>query len=90
MYENVARHPLFLFRFFNSTVLQDGAQQGCFAMLVLSRKTDERILLLVNGKQIEVMVTEIRNFKAKSVRLGITAPEDVVIIRPELLEEVKG
>jgi len=57
-------------------------------MLVLTRKTDERILLLVNGKQIEVMVTEIRNFKAKAVRLGITAPDDVVIIRPELLEKI--
>ena len=45
--------------------------------------------MLVAGRQIEVLVTEIRNFKAKSVRLGITAPDDVLIIRPELLEKAK-
>ena len=47
-------------------------------MLILSRKTSEKIVL-DNG--VEIMVTEIR---PGSVRLGITAPEGVVIDREEV------
>lgn len=46
-------------------------------MLVLSRKKNERVLI---GADIEVQVVEIRG---DEVRLGFTAPEDVMIVRPD-------
>ena len=49
-------------------------------MLVLSRKTDERILI---GDDIVVTVVRIG---PDAVRLGIDAPRDVVIVREELSE----
>jgi carbon storage regulator len=50
-------------------------------MLCLSRKCGERIKI---GENIWLTVVAIRGGK---VRLGITAPDDVVILREELLEE---
>lgn len=47
-------------------------------MLVLSRKVDEKIRI---GDNITVTVTDIRGDK---VRLGIEAPRDVKIMRPEV------
>lgn len=52
-------------------------------MLVLSRRKDERILLTVNGEEIEVTVVRI---DANKVRLGIQASDKVTILRAELLE----
>lgn len=51
-------------------------------MLVLSRKKNGKIII---GGCIEVMVVEIRGDK---VRLGITAPKDVVIHREEIWNEI--
>ncbi|MHB0912638.1 MAG: carbon storage regulator CsrA [Armatimonadota bacterium] len=51
-------------------------------MLVLSRKTNEQIVL---GDAIEITVVEIRGDR---VRLGIKAPPGVPIHRVELLEKV--
>lgn len=48
-------------------------------MLVLSRRLNEKILL--PGPNITVKVLAI---KSGTVRLGITAPPDVVIVREEL------
>ena len=48
-------------------------------MLVLSRKVDEKILI---GDNIVIQVIETRPGK---VRLGVTAPAGVVILRAELL-----
>lgn len=48
-------------------------------MLVLSRKADERIMI---GDDIELYVVEVRGNR---VRLGFTAPEDVRILRGELI-----
>ena len=48
-------------------------------MLVLTRKTNERIILS-NG--IEICVTHI---SPHAVKLGITAPPDVTILRQELI-----
>lgn len=54
-------------------------------MLVLSRKRDEKILLQVNdGEDIELTVVRIDQNK---VRLGITAGNNVTILRSELVEK---
>jgi carbon storage regulator len=47
-------------------------------MLVLSRKRDERILI---GNEIEVKVLSVQGNR---VRLGITCPEDMRILRSEV------
>jgi carbon storage regulator len=58
------------------------AHQG-LAMLVLSRKKDEKILI---GDSITLMVIEIRGDK---VRLGIDAPRDVTVHREEVYEAIR-
>jgi len=50
------------------------------AMLVLSRKVDEQILI---GESIVVTIVRIG---PQEVRIGIEAPPDVHIVRTELLE----
>jgi carbon storage regulator len=52
-------------------------------MLVLSRKTDEKIII---GESISITVIEIGNGK---VRLGIDAPKDVPVHRQEVYEAIK-
>jgi carbon storage regulator len=49
-------------------------------MLVLTRRRNDRILI---GRDVEVVVVRTRG---KDVRLGIRAPEDVVVQRAELTE----
>lgn len=49
-------------------------------MLVISRRVGETVRI---GPDIEVMVTRIRDGAA---RIAIKAPDDVVIVRGELLE----
>lgn len=54
-------------------------------LLILQRKVRQRVrLLLPNGDEIWVVVAEIKNGK---VRLGFQAPDNVEIMREELLEE---
>lgn len=52
-------------------------------MLVLSRKRDEKILFQVPGakRDIEITIIEIEGSR---VRLGISADQEVVILRSEL------
>jgi carbon storage regulator len=50
------------------------------AMLVLSRKRSERIVI---GSEIEITIVKL---EGNQVRLGIEAPDDVAIFRAELLE----
>ncbi len=52
-------------------------------MLVLSRKRDEVIKI---GDDIEITVVDIRGDK---VRLGISAPKEVMVHRKEVYEEIK-
>lgn len=52
-------------------------------MLVLSRKTNESIMI---GDNIEVRVVEVTG---KSVKLGIEAPRDVSVHRKEIFEAIK-
>lgn len=55
-------------------------------MLVLSRKTNERIVAtLPDGRHIAFTVLEIRGDK---VRLGIVAPKDVPVHRQEIHNEI--
>jgi carbon storage regulator len=53
------------------------------AMLVLSRKKDEKIVI---GDNITIMVIEIRGDK---VRLGIEAPREVTVHRQEVYEAIQ-
>lgn len=48
-------------------------------MLVLSRKVGQRVIL--NGN----IIVEVVEFHGHKVRLGFTAPDDVEIMREELL-----
>lgn len=52
-------------------------------MLVLSRKTDESIIV---GDNIRIVVVEVRGDK---VRLGIEAPSDIPVHRQEVYEAIK-
>jgi carbon storage regulator len=57
------------------------ALQG-LAMLVLSRKKDEKIII---GDSITLMVIEIRGDK---VRLGIEAPKEIAVHRQEVYDAI--
>ncbi len=51
-------------------------------MLVLSRKTNESIII---GENIEIRIVEVAG---KSVKLGIDAPRDVSVHRKEIFEAI--
>ena len=51
-------------------------------MLILGRKLGERIRLVVNGVTIWV---EVNRIAANDVRIGITAPPAVEIVREEII-----
>lgn len=54
-------------------------------MLVLSRKAGESVLLhLRDGRTVDVKVTEIVTRANARVKLGISAPDDVLILREEI------
>src|SRR5260370_31094340 len=59
-------------------------REGLAAMLVLSRKKNESIVI---NNDITVTVVEIRGDK---VRLGIVAPKDVPVHREEVYEAIHG
>ncbi|HEX9745807.1 MAG TPA: carbon storage regulator CsrA [bacterium] len=52
-------------------------------MLILSRKTEEKVVIAGN---IEITVVEIRG---DTVKLGINAPKDVKIYRSELVDAIR-
>jgi carbon storage regulator len=55
-------------------------------MLVLTRKLEEAIMI---GDQIEIRVLQVRGTgEGAVVRLGITAPRDVTVLRKEVYDEV--
>lgn len=55
-------------------------------MLVLGRKLTEKIVFMIGDIHIELMVTEI---KSNQVKLGISAPPSVKILREELTNSTK-
>lgn len=50
-------------------------------MLVLSRKESQRICI---GSDIEILIQQIRG---RRVRVGISAPPEIAIVREELLDK---
>ncbi len=52
-------------------------------MLVLTRKTDESIII---GDNIAVTVVAV---EGDQVRLGVTAPKDIAVHRQEVYEQIK-
>lgn len=52
-------------------------------MLVLTRKKGESILI---GDNVEITVAEVEEGR---VKLGITAPKDVKVLRKEVIDETK-
>jgi carbon storage regulator CsrA len=53
-------------------------------MLTLSRKKNESIVLLLpDGREIVVTVLERGRGSSNAVRIGIAAPKDIPIFRPE-------
>jgi carbon storage regulator len=53
-------------------------------MLVLSRKRSEQIVI---GPEIRITVVKL---EGNQVRIGIEAPEDLTVLRAELLRESEG
>ena len=53
-------------------------------MLILSRKVDQGIRI---GDEIEISVTKI---EGDSVKIGISAPRSISILRREILEEMQS
>ena len=53
-------------------------------MLILSRRTDESILI---GDEIKITILSV---KGKQVRIGITAPPDVSVHREEIYERIQS
>lgn len=53
-------------------------------MLVLTRKRGQSVLL---NNDIEIYISSI---DGESVKLGIRAPEEVIILRKELVEEIQA
>jgi len=52
-------------------------------MLIITRKKGESLMI---GDDIEITISKIED---GSVKIGIKAPKDVIILRKELYEEVK-
>jgi carbon storage regulator len=61
-----------------------GHTKEVFEMLVLSRKVGEDIII---GKHVRVRVIDA---KRGQVRLGVSAPRDVEVLRAELVEHGEG
>ena len=72
-----------IFRRARPTGPRDAASGSKGAMLYLTRKKGEAIVI---GDEIEVTVIEIRG---SSVKLGITSPEGVQVLRREILERIE-
>jgi len=53
-------------------------------LLILSRRKNESLVI---GKNIEITVLEI---SGSSIKIGITAPKEVKVLRKELIEEVSN
>lgn len=51
-------------------------------MLILTRKTGEEIIIADNIK------TKILSIRGNQVKIGIEAPEEIVILRKEVLEKI--
>ncbi len=55
-------------------------------MLVVARKVNEGLVLEIDGKVIEIQITDI----GSQVRLGVSAPQDCKIWRKELYSTIQA
>lgn len=53
-------------------------------MLILSRKTNQKILI---GDDIEITIIEVRG---DQVKIGIKAPQEIQVFRQELYKEIQA
>jgi hypothetical protein len=53
-------------------------------MLILSRKTNQKILI---GNDIELTIIEV---KGEQVKIGIEAPQEIQVFRQELYKEIQA
>lgn len=53
-------------------------------MLILSRKTNQKILI---GNDIELTIIEVRG---EQVKIGIKAPQEIQVFRQELYKEIQA
>lgn len=58
-------------------------------MLVLSRRTDESLVLTLNGAPGEQIVVTVLGVEGDRVKLGIQAPRAVTVLRQELCDAVR-
>ena len=57
-------------------------------MLALERKPGQRVILHANGERIVVQVVKVRyTGRGYKVKLGIEAPQSVLVLREELEDE---
>jgi len=59
-------------------------------MLILSRKSNESIVLFVdssNGNGKEEVVIKVLEIHGNKVKIGVAASKDVIVAREEILEE---
>ena len=60
-------------------------------MLILSRRTDESIVICKKGAPASEAVTiQILSVKGKQIRLGINAPSDVAVHREEIYDRIQS
>lgn len=55
-------------------------------MLILSRQENETVIIQVGKYRVECMVVEIQS---NNVKLGFTAPSEIVIHRKEIMERIE-
>ncbi|MEM0950911.1 MAG: carbon storage regulator [Cyanobacteria bacterium P01_H01_bin.74] len=56
-------------------------------MLVLTRKTNQKIILSTHTDEVEIVVLDV---KGDAIKLGIKAPQNIGIYREELYAEIKA
>ena len=59
-------------------------------MLVLSRRTNESIVITLSGANGEPIVVTVLAVEGERVKLGIQAPREVTVLRQELCDAVRN
>ena len=66
-----------------SRVFSRTGRAGCGALLILTRKLGESIMI---GDQVRVVLVDV---KGRQARIGVEAPEEIRIYRAELYERIQ-
>jgi carbon storage regulator len=59
-------------------------------MLILSRKTNESLVITGKGNSSQVIIVTVLAIEKDKVKLGIAAPREVTVLRQELWEANQG